>query len=126
MSLVLLIRFTRPLKDLQSGSEKIAAGHLDHPINVHRRDELGALAAKLLTMRDAVKEKVGSLESEITKIQQVFFNILKNCAEAMQELDHPEEPVFHLRVAPPQGGFCSNRNPGQWAGHGRGNPETII
>ena len=63
--LVLGIRFVRPLKELRSASEKIAKGHLDYPINVHRKDELGDLADNLLIMRDAVKEKVDSLESEV-------------------------------------------------------------
>ncbi len=78
MSFVLLIRFARPLKELQNSSEKIATGHLDHPIAVHRRDELGALAANLLTMRDAVKEKVSSLESEIDQHQKTSVALKKS------------------------------------------------
>ncbi|MCG8632929.1 MAG: ATP-binding protein [Desulfobacterales bacterium] len=70
MSLVLLLRFVRPLKELEKGSERIAAGNLDYPIDVRRKDELGALAANLLTMRDAVREKVSSLESEIEQHQK--------------------------------------------------------
>ncbi|HCY85886.1 MAG TPA: hypothetical protein DHV36_12195 [Desulfobacteraceae bacterium] len=67
MSLVLLLRFVRPLKELERGSERIAAGDLDYPIDVSRKDELGALAVNLLTMRDAVREKVTSLESEVAR-----------------------------------------------------------
>jgi len=78
MSLVLLLRFTRPLKELQNGAEKITKGNLDYPINVHRRDELGALAANLLTMRDAVKEKVTSLESEIDQHQKTSVALKKS------------------------------------------------
>lgn len=78
MSLVLLLRFTRPLKELQKGAEKITRGNLDYPINVHRRDELGALAANLLTMRDAVKEKVTSLESEIDQHQKTSVALKKS------------------------------------------------
>ena len=65
MALVLLIRFVRPLKNLERESEKIATGDLDYPIDVSRQDEIGALAANLLIMRDAVREKVASLKSEI-------------------------------------------------------------
>ncbi len=65
MALGLLIRFVRPLKALEHESEMIAAGNLDYPIDVSRQDEIGALAANLLTMRDAVREKVVSLESEV-------------------------------------------------------------
>lgn len=35
---------------------------------------------------------------ELSKIQQVFFNILKNCAEAMQEFESLKTPRFILRV----------------------------
>ena len=65
MALGLLIRFVRPLKALEHESEMIAAGNLDYPIDVSRQDEIGALAANLLTMRNAVREKVVSLESEV-------------------------------------------------------------
>lgn len=65
LTIVLSLRFISPLKGLQEASEKIAAGDLDQPINVQRQDELGDLADNLIVMRDAVKEKVQSLESEI-------------------------------------------------------------
>lgn len=77
MALVLLIRFVGPLKELQMGSEKIASGDLDYPIDVRRKDELGALAVNLLTMRDAVKEKVTSLESEIVRHEQTSVSLKK-------------------------------------------------
>lgn len=65
LMVVLNIRFVRPLQDLQHSSGKIAAGRLDYPINIHRNDELGDLADNLVIMRDAVKEKVESLVSEV-------------------------------------------------------------
>lgn len=37
---------------------------------------------------------------EVSKIQQVFFNILKNSAEAMQEMDESVEPAFRMRIRP--------------------------
>ncbi|WDP91402.1 MAG: HAMP domain-containing protein [Desulfobacter sp.] len=67
LTLVLLLRFVRPLKALEKGSEHIAAGNLDYPIDVGRKDEIGSLAANLLIMRDAVREKVASLEGEIRR-----------------------------------------------------------
>jgi len=35
---------------------------------------------------------------EVSKIQQVFYNILKNAAEAIQESNQIEDPEFILRV----------------------------
>lgn len=75
MSLVLLLRFVRPLKELEKGSERIAAGDLDHTIDVHREDELGVLAVNLMVMRDAVREKVSSLESEIKRHEQTSVSL---------------------------------------------------
>jgi len=76
--LVLIIRFVRPLQELRKGSEKIASGHLDHPINVNRNDELGALADNLVIMRDAVKEKVESLQFEVDQHQKTSLALEKS------------------------------------------------
>ncbi|MCP4022226.1 MAG: PAS domain-containing protein [Desulfobacteraceae bacterium] len=76
--ILLLIRFVRPLQDLQQDSEKIASGKLDQPISVHRDDEIGALADNLISMRDAVKEKVQSLESEISKHRETALALEKS------------------------------------------------
>lgn len=78
LALVLNLRFVRPLQELQQSSEKIAAGHLDHPINVRRNDELGALADNLIIMRDAVKEKVESLQSEVHQHQKTSLALEKS------------------------------------------------
>jgi len=75
LTLVLLLRFARPLKALEKGSERIAAGHLDYPIDVSRKDEIGALAANLLIMRDAVREKVSSLEAEIRRHEKTTVSL---------------------------------------------------
>ncbi|MCG8615559.1 MAG: ATP-binding protein [Desulfobacterales bacterium] len=85
MSLVLLLRFVRPLKELERGSERIAAGDLDYPIDVSRTDELGALAVNLLTMRDAVREKVTSLESEVVRHEKTSV-ILKATKEYLDNI----------------------------------------
>ncbi len=76
--LVLNIRFVRPLQELQHSSEKIATDQLDYPINVHRNDELGALADNLVMMRDAVKEKMNSLQSEVDQHQKTSIALEKS------------------------------------------------
>ena len=75
---ILNFKFVRPLQELQQGSKKIAAGHLDQPINIHRGDELGALADNLIIMRDAVKEKVESLQSEVNQHQKTSMALEKS------------------------------------------------
>jgi len=78
LTVVLNVRFVRPLRDLQVSSEEIAKGRLDYPINVHRKDELGALADNMVIMRDAVKEKVESLESEVVQHQKTSMALEKS------------------------------------------------
>ena len=78
LMVVLNLKFVRPLQELQKSSEKIAAGHLDHPINVRRNDELGALADNLIFMRDAVKEKMDSLQFEVDRHQKTSMALEKS------------------------------------------------
>jgi len=85
MALVLMIRFAGPLKALEHESEMIAAGNLDYPIDVSRQDEIGALAANLLTMRDAVREKVVSLESEVQQHEKTSI-ILKQTTDYIDNI----------------------------------------
>ncbi len=75
---VLILRFVKPLQELQKSSEKIAAGDLDQPINLRRKDELGSLADNLVVMRDAVKEKVESLQSEVNQHQKTTIALEKS------------------------------------------------
>ena len=75
---VLMARFVAPLRELKKSSEKIAAGDLDHPINVHRNDEFGALADNMIIMRDSVKEKVESLEAEVHQHQKTAVALEKS------------------------------------------------
>ncbi len=75
---VLIVRFMEPLRELKRISEIIAAGDLDYPIHVRRNDELGALADNMIIMRDAVKEKVQSLESEVAEHQKTAMALEKS------------------------------------------------
>ncbi|MCD4722954.1 MAG: HAMP domain-containing protein [Desulfobacula sp.] len=94
---ILNLRFVRPLQELQQSSEKIAAGHLDQSINIHRKDELGALADNLVIMRDAVKEKVESLQFEVNQHQKTknyIDNIINSMPSALFSLDRESNIVL--------------------------------
>ncbi len=52
---------------------------------------------KIKIIRD-YQPDVPPVMCEVAKIQQVFFNILKNSAEAMQNYSNSEDPVFYLRT----------------------------
>lgn len=76
--LVLIVRFVTPLRSLEKSSKKIAAGDLNQAINVHRNDELGSLADNMILMRDAVKEKVESLEAEVQQHRKTTIALEKS------------------------------------------------
>ncbi len=76
--LILSARFVAPLRELKKSSEKIASGDLEEPINVHRNDEIGALADNMVIMRDAVKEKVDSLQAEVARHRETAMLLEKS------------------------------------------------
>lgn len=76
--LVLVLRFVKPLRALEKSSKKIAQGDLNQPINIHRHDELGALADNLIMMRESVKEKVASLTDEIEQHRKTALALEKS------------------------------------------------
>jgi len=52
---------TRPLRDVATGAQRIAAGDLAHRVPVGRRDEIGRLAASFNEMSERVAERDASL-----------------------------------------------------------------
>ena len=67
----------QPLKDLESGAERVAAGNLDHAIPVRNEDEFGRVAASFnqmtLELRKSMselQELVQNLESQVEKRTQ--------------------------------------------------------
>jgi two-component system, sensor histidine kinase and response regulator len=53
----------RPLKRLKQNAHQLAQGNLDCPIEPHRSDELGELAASFANMRDAIREQIERLKT---------------------------------------------------------------
>jgi two-component system NtrC family sensor kinase len=51
-----------PLRDLESGAQRLAAGDLDHSIPVRSDDEFGRLAASFNTMTDALRTSRAELQ----------------------------------------------------------------
>ncbi len=92
--LVLIVRFIKPLRELKRISEIIAAGDLDYPIQVRRNDELGALADNMIIMRDAVKEKVQSLESEVAEHRKTAMALEKSESFMRLIIDLIPHPIF--------------------------------
>ncbi len=62
-------RLARPVQELVRGTQQIAAGHFDSPVNLQRHDELGQLGVALNEMAGGLKER-DSLRDERTKTQR--------------------------------------------------------
>src|SRR5262249_20297784 len=65
VSLVLARRVVRPVKALQSGSARIAAGDLAHRIDIDTGDELEGLAEQFNEMTGALQESYAGLERKV-------------------------------------------------------------
>jgi len=56
---------TRPVRDLTVAAKAMAAGDLEQAVDTERRDEIGTLARAFVAMREAINDKVTTLENEI-------------------------------------------------------------
>jgi two-component system NtrC family sensor kinase len=78
----------RPLKDLESGAEKVTAGHLDHDIPVRSNDEFGRVAGSFNQMTTALEESRQQMEQLVqtleTKVAERTKELLVARAEVAQ------------------------------------------
>ncbi|MGD9369496.1 MAG: HAMP domain-containing protein, partial [Desulfobacteraceae bacterium] len=82
----------RPIIRLTDASKAMAAGDLHQEVEIESRDELGVLANSFVRMRDAIREQIAQLNSEITE--------RKKAEEALKRhQDHLEELVKERTAA---------------------------
>ena len=62
---VIATMISRPIGELVQGTQRIAAGQFDTPVQVHRRDELGTLAESFNQMSQGLRERVNLLEARM-------------------------------------------------------------
>lgn len=55
----------KPINELVAGTRRIGAGEFDDPVRIHRRDELGVLAASFNQMSQGLKERDSLLAEKI-------------------------------------------------------------
>ncbi|MDP2948091.1 MAG: GAF domain-containing protein [Chloroflexota bacterium] len=60
----------RPVRQLTTASEKMAAGHLDEPIAVRSRDEIGQLARTFETMRQRLNTSRQEIEQRTADLER--------------------------------------------------------
>ncbi len=65
---LLALLMTRPLRQLQAGAQRLAAGDLDHRLVQVRNDEVGDLVHSFNQMADALQAQVGELEANLRQL----------------------------------------------------------
>lgn len=65
LGMLLTVLLTRPLSRLQAGAQRIAAGDLEHRMQLESNDEIGDLACAFNAMTDALRQKVAELEDNL-------------------------------------------------------------
>jgi len=62
-------RFTQPIQSLANAAQRVASGDLDFRVNIHRRDEVGQLAATFNNMIDGLRSKL-ELEKRLNQSER--------------------------------------------------------
>ena len=82
---VVIGRITEPIRQVTEGAEAIAAGHLEHRIELASRDETRALADSFNRMADSLGTTMGDLrqltEELEDRVQRVVMNLLGNAVK---------------------------------------------
>lgn len=92
LSILLHKIIINPIRELTQVSEIVAKGNFDLDIKTSRKDEIGTLATSFDFMRQAIKEKITSLNDEIeerTKAEQEISelrNLLSNTIDSMPSM----------------------------------------
>lgn len=89
VSVVLTRSLTRPLKDLEAASRRLAQGDLTVEIGTYRDDETGRLAAAFTEMRDGLRGLLTELAAGTTRVATLARELATGSAElsgATQEI----------------------------------------
>ncbi len=83
-SILLARRMTVPIKALEAGASRLAAGDFNHPIDVHTGDEIEALA-------DEFNRMARQLQDSYAKLEQTVEDRTRELAQSVRELLALEE-----------------------------------
>lgn len=93
---VLHWRMVKPIKLLISESNRLADGHLDQPIQLHRSDELGNLSISLDATRRALLRTFKELEEKNMQLLEYSTTLEMKVRERTRELEYANQ---HLETA---------------------------
>lgn len=72
-----------PIDALKTSAAQLAQGHLDHEIDISRKDELGSLAQSFADMRNAIRKKIDDL-----RVLNVTGQTMASMHDPMMVLEH--------------------------------------
>jgi signal transduction histidine kinase len=93
---VLHWRLVKPIKVLINESNRLAAGHLDEPIDLQRSDELGNLSSSLDATRKALQRTFNELEEKNMQLLDYSTTLEVKVRERTHELEYANQ---HLETA---------------------------
>jgi signal transduction histidine kinase len=88
LSILLARRLVRPIKRLQVAAEAIGAGAYDERIELHRKDELGALAAAFNAMAERVQDLIEGLERKVAERTKALEVASKHKSDFLANMSH--------------------------------------
>jgi signal transduction histidine kinase/putative methionine-R-sulfoxide reductase with GAF domain len=84
-SLFLARRMVAPIRVLQEGAERIGAGRLDQPIELHTGDEIESLAGSFNRMTANLKESYEGLEQKVEARTRELADANRDLTEALEQ-----------------------------------------
>jgi len=99
-SLFLARRMVRPIRVLQEGAERIGAGKLDQPIELHTGDEIEALAASFNRMTTSLKESYEGLEQKVEARTRELADANRDLTETLEQQTATSEILRVISSSP--------------------------
>ena len=99
-SLFLARRMVAPIRVLQEGAERIGAGRLDQPIELHTGDEIEALAGSFNRMTANLKESYEGLEQKVEARTRELGDANRDLTEALDQQTATSEILRVISQSP--------------------------
>ncbi len=93
----ILRRIIQPLITLRAAADSIAAGKLQHTVDIDRQDELGTLAAAFNTMSRELSSRMDELNQtgqELRESSQLLATVFGSMVEGVVAVDNDERILF--------------------------------